>query len=145
MCLLSCTERLFTVCSSLQWYIGIDGRSVLLLPLTVSDRAILGLPIVVNVVAMTAPTNALTIAPTIIPARRPHARAYSPLENPQVPVRARCHKNINISDVGGDWHLCLYPYDGWPTVSSDLWIQLSLLVVATGLWLPQMAHVIGSV
>ena len=30
-------------------------------------------------------------------------------------------------------HLCGYSYDGWLTVSSELWIQLSLLVVPTGI------------
>ena len=40
--------------------------------------------------------------------------------------------NVDIPEVGGDWHLCIYPFDGWPTMSSELWIQLSLLVVATG-------------
>ena len=28
-------------------------------------------------------------------------------------------KNINISDEDGNWHLCVYPYNGWPTVSSE--------------------------
>ena len=36
----------------------------------VSEVALLGLSIVVSAVAMTAPTSALTIAPTIISARR---------------------------------------------------------------------------
>ena len=41
-------------------------------------------------------------------------------------------ENIDISDVDGDWHLFGYSCDGWPSVSSELWSQLSLLVVATG-------------
>ena len=55
-------------------------------------------------------------------------------------------ENIDISDVGGTWHLCVYSYDGWPTVSSELWIQLSLLVVATGIMAAAIGFmVIGSV
>ena len=41
-------------------------------------------------------------------------------------------ENIDIPDVDGDWHLFGYSCDGWPSVSSELWSQLSLLVVATG-------------
>jgi len=55
-------------------------------------------------------------------------------------------KNIDISDLGVDWQLCVSPYDGWPTVSSEFWIQLSLLVVATGLMATAAGFmVIGSV
>ena len=50
----------------------------------VSEVALLGLSIVFSVVAMTAPTSALTIAPTIISARRPCARTYSPPGNSRV-------------------------------------------------------------
>ena len=48
-------------------------------------------------------------------------------------------KNINISDVDGDWHLCACPYDGWPTVSSELWIH-ALLAAATGFMFSEVSE-----
>ena len=55
-------------------------RSFSWIEMLVSEVALLGLSIVFSVVAMTAPMSALTSAPTIISARRPHARTCSPPE-----------------------------------------------------------------
>ena len=64
---------------------GTDETSFSWIERVVSEVALLGLSIVFSFVAMTAPTSALTIAPTIISARRPYARTYKH----QVPSR-RC-------------------------------------------------------
>ena len=42
----------------------------------------------------------------------------------QDPVRV----DVSISDLGVNWELSLCPAEGWPAVSSEFWIQISLLV-----------------
>eukprot|EP00450_Noctiluca_scintillans_P000337 CAMPEP_0194499684 /NCGR_PEP_ID=MMETSP0253-20130528/15911_1 /TAXON_ID=2966 /ORGANISM="Noctiluca scintillans" /LENGTH=708 /DNA_ID=CAMNT_0039341455 /DNA_START=36 /DNA_END=2162 /DNA_ORIENTATION=+ len=41
--------------------------------------------------------------------------------------------DVSISDIGLVWELTLCPAEGWPTVSSEFWIQICLLVAVAGL------------
>ena len=59
--------------------------------------------------------------------------AHSTGAGPEVVQDRPVLVNVSLPEIGVEWELSLSPWGGWPTVSSDFWIQLALLLLVTGL------------